>query len=56
VQDYGQLSTLAQDKCKAIFEITEQEARVYGTQENLKKSQEEFQAIVFSMIERLKKW
>ncbi len=56
VQDYGQLSTLSQDKRKAIFEITEQEARVYGTQENLKKSQEEFETITANLIERLKKW
>lgn len=56
VQDYGQLSTLSQDKHKAIFEITEQEARVYGTQENLKKSQEEFETITTNLIERLKKW
>ncbi len=56
VQDYGQLSTLSQDKCKAIFEITEQEARVYGTQENLKKSLEEFELITDHLIERLEKW
>ncbi|OIP51687.1 hypothetical protein AUK10_04510 [Candidatus Gracilibacteria bacterium CG2_30_37_12] len=56
VQDYGQLSTLSQDKHKAIFDITEQEARAYGTQENLKKSQEEFETITANLIERLKKW
>lgn len=56
IQDYGQLSTLSQEKTKAIFDITESEARIYGTQENLKKSQEEFEVITKNLIERLRKW
>ncbi len=56
IQDYWQLSTLSQENWKAIFEITESEARLYWTQENLKRSWEEFEIITNSLIERLSKW
>jgi len=56
IQDYGQLSTLSQEKSKAIFEITEQEAWTIGTIDNLKKSREEFQVIYEELLDRLTKW
>ena len=56
IQDYGQLSTLSQEKSKAIFEITEKEAWLIWTIDNLKKSKEEFQIIYEELLERLEKW
>jgi len=56
IQDYGQLSTLSQEKSKAIFEITEKEAWLIWTIDNLKKSKEEFQAIYEELLERLERW
>jgi len=56
IQDYGQLSTLSQEKSKAIFEITEQEAWLIWTIDNLKKSKEEFQVIYEELLNRLEKW
>lgn len=45
IQDYDQLSTLSQEKSKAIFELQESEISAIGTLENLQKSREEFEAI-----------
>lgn len=56
IQDYWQLTTLSHETSKAIFDITESEAKVYWTKENLKKAQEEFENIATNLIERLKKW
>ena len=56
IQDYGQLSTLSQEKSKAIFEITEKEAWMIWTIDNLKKSKEEFQIIYDELLDRLNKW
>jgi len=56
IQDYWQLSTLSQEKLKAIFDITEEEASLYWTIENLHKAQEEFQIIYEKILERLKMW
>lgn len=56
IQDYGQLSTLSQEKSKAIFEITEKEAWLIWTIDNLKKSKQEFNYIYKKLLERLEKW
>jgi len=56
IQDYGQLSTLSQEKSKAIFEITEQEAWLIWTIDNLNKSKKEFQIIYEELLDRLEKW
>lgn len=44
IQDYGQLTSLGQDKSKAIFNILPHELKdnAQGTKENLEKSQKEF--------------
>lgn len=56
IQDYWKLSTLSQEKSKAIFEITEKEAWVIWTIDNLKKSKEEFEVIYEEILKRLKLW
>ncbi len=53
VQDYGQLSTLSQDKLKAIFEITKEEAGHIWTIENLEKSKDEFDEIFREVLWRV---
>ena len=56
IQDYGQLSTLSQEKSKAIFEITQAEAGHIWTIDNLEKSKEEFKEIYEEILERISRW
>ena len=56
IQDYWQLSTLSQEKLKPIFEITEEEAKLIWTIDNLHKAKEEFQILYDEILKRLKMW
>jgi cellulose biosynthesis protein BcsQ len=56
IQDYWQLSTLSQESLKAIFEITEKEAKLIWTIDNLNKAKEEFQILYDEILKRLKMW
>jgi hypothetical protein len=56
IQDYGQLATLSQEWQKAIFAVSEEEAKFIGTKENLQKAKEEFAQLYTEIVARLQKW
>ncbi len=58
IKDYGQLSPLAQEKNKAIFNLVPDDGfeNVKGTQENLKQSKEEFNKMTDNIIGILNKY
>jgi cellulose biosynthesis protein BcsQ len=56
IKDYGQLPAMAQDKNKAIFELSEDEIREIGTRENLEQSKKEFDSLSNNILKIIEQY
>lgn len=55
-QDYWKLSSLSQEKNKAIFEFSKSEIENFWTKENLEKAKKEIIWVYEEIVERINKW